>query len=168
MAFHTSPPAPRIQVRPVDPNWACLRSGDCCRSVESVVMTQQEARVVMEIAQSRLTIGQLNRVHWSPTSHVGFVSLQAAPCPFLEGQNTCLVHDVRPFNCRRFGCLRPDPTAEPLVMAPASSWLQYGRVGCSNLRERLIQSRVARRLYARLQRKGQRWARAHGWTEEQP
>lgn len=127
-------------------------------------MTRQEAAAVMAYAQQHLTIGQLNRIEWDGHHEEGFVALKAKPCPFLEGTNTCMVHEARPYNCRRFGCLRPDPAREPLQMAEHSPVLQYGTVGCTNLRERLVQSRSARRQYERLQRKGQRWAVAHGWS----
>lgn len=133
-------------------------------------MTTAEARLLQAWADRHWTMRQLGTLQWTPhPSDPKFVNLTAAPCPFLEGQNRCTVHDIRPYNCRRFGCLRPDPRSEPLVMAPLSPILHYGTVGCSNLRERLMQSRVARRIYALLQRKGMRWALKHGWTghEEQ-
>jgi Fe-S-cluster containining protein len=164
--FHRSAPStrpPAVVVRPVVEDWVCQRSGDCCRAVDLVVMTFEEQQVVMRYAEQHLTIGQLNRVTFSHHRDPRFVELNAGPCPFLEGRNQCLVHPVRPYNCRRFGCLRPDVEAEPLVMAPLSRFLKFGSIGCSNLRERLVQSRIARRAYALLQRKGQRWALAHGW-----
>lgn len=166
MLFHRSPPMPpMLAIRPVDPEWVCQRSGDCCRAVEAVTMTVQEQTAVMDYAYKTLTIGQLNQVNFSINPRPGFVDLHAGPCPFLSGQNVCLVHSVRPYNCRRFGCLRPDVQAEPLQMAPLSAFVKYGTIGCSNLRMRLVQSRVARRIYVLLQRKGQRWARTHGWKE---
>lgn len=152
--------------RPVDPNWTCQQSGDCCRAISHVLMTTDEARVLYAAAERRLTIAQLNRVQFS-ARQPGFVAMDAGPCPMLDGEQTCQVYDVRPYTCRRFGCLRPDVQAEPLQMAPVAPGLLFGSVGCSNLRERLVQSRVARRLYHTMQRKAQRWARKHGWVEQE-
>jgi len=94
-----------------------------------------------------------------------FQAMRAAPCPMLREKNRCLVYDVRPYNCRRFGCLRPDPETEVYRPAPISTVAKFGNVGCANLRERLVQSRIARNIYGLLQRRAQTWARAHGWTE---
>lgn len=157
------PPELRIVQRPVDPHWHCHRTGDCCRSVEAVTMTHQEAAAVQAKADATFTLGELQRLQWEPHQNPQFVNLVAKPCPLLRGTNECSVHDVRPFNCRRFGCLRPDPQIEPLHMAPLSPFVRYGTVGCSNLRERLMQSKMARRVYAKLQQRGFRWAYAHGW-----
>lgn len=165
LEFHRTRPAPTVEVRPVDPAWVCQRSGDCCRKVDVVTMTQAEAALLQQWADQHWTLKQLGTLKWDPhPDNPRFVQLQAGPCPFLAGKAECTVHDIRPYNCRRFGCLRPDPASEPLKMAPLSPVLLYGTIGCSNLRERLMQSRVARRIYALLQRKGMRWALQHGWT----
>jgi Fe-S-cluster containining protein len=150
---------------PVEDNWQCKRSGECCTKPDFVIMTEQEQKVLMGSAERALTIGQLNKIHWQP-DQPGFVALLAGPCPlheFVNGVSTCLVHSVRPYNCRRFACLRPDPKKEPLQIAPLAPVLQYGNVGCSNLRQRLLQSRVARRTFELIQRKARRWADKHGW-----
>jgi hypothetical protein len=84
-----------------------------------------------------------------------FVALKARPCPF-HIFNECVVYEHRPYNCRRFSCLRVNPKEEPL---------QYNNTGgCRNLLDRLETSRAARRLYAKIQRKAQRWAVRFGWS----
>ncbi len=148
---------------PVDPHWRCQRSGECCTKPDGVVMTHEEQLVVQQAAERVLPIAQLVRMAWTPVAQ-GFVMLRGQPCP-LYADHTCLIHDERPYACRRFACLRPDVESEPLRMMPLSPVLLYGQIGCSNLRDRLLHSRVARRLYARIQRKAQRWARRHGWRE---
>lgn len=163
--FHRRVPRQTLQVRPVVEDWVCQRSGDCCRQVETVGMTEQEQHAVMAYAQQHLPLRILNKIEFRYAAP-GFVELTAGPCPFLEGKADCSVHPVRPYVCRRFGCLRPDVIAEPLVMAPLSSFVKYGTIGCSNLRERLLQSRVARRTYALLQRRGMQWALSHGWKQD--
>lgn len=77
-----------------------------------------------------------------------------SPCRFLSG-TTCTIYEHRPYNCRRFICLRPDPDDEPLETG--------GPLGCFNASERILLNRDARRFYAHHQRKAQRWADAHGW-----
>lgn len=83
------------------------------------------------------------------------MALKAHPCPFFS-LKTCIIYESRPYNCRRFGCMRPDPQSEPLEMG--------GDMGCKNLEDRVMTSRPARRLAQKIQRKAQRWAREHGWT----
>lgn len=85
------------------------------------------------------------------------VALKAHPCPFYLFK-TCTVYEVRPYNCRRFGCMRPDPKTEPFEESPK------GILGCANLGDRIRMSRVARRMGELMQRKAQRWARRHGWA----
>lgn len=90
-----------------------------------------------------------------PTENPRFVVLKAAPCPlFVFGG--CLVYAHRPYVCRRFACMRPDPKSEPLEMSIDIS---------VNAEDRLIQNRVARRQLVQIQRKAQRWGRSHGWKE---
>lgn len=162
------PPQVRKAALPVDPNWKCCRSGDCCTLPEVVVMTEQEQQVLQEFADKNFTIKRLGTIHWTPAQS-GFVHLQAAPCPMLDyinGVPTCSVHPIRPYTCRRFGCMRPDPKSEPLQLAPLSPYLHYGNIGCSNIRQRLLESRVARRMYDLMQRRARQWAIRHGWKVE--
>lgn len=128
-----------------------------------------EERTVIEKA---LTIKKLVSLVWDDAGlKPGFVALTAHPCPFHEftgvkGESTCTIHSIRPYQCRRFACLRPDVKAEPFQMAPLSPYLKYGNIGCSNLRDRLVNSRVARRTYELIQRKAQKWALKHGWKQD--
>jgi hypothetical protein len=103
---------------------------------------------------------------------VEFVTLmpfaEGVGCPLFSSDHSgtphCTVHAARPYNCRRFGCLRPDPGAEPFE--PEEWDPSRGKLGCVNLSERIAKSRVARRLYALIQRKAQRWALKHGWKND--
>lgn len=132
-------PAPR----PVDAHWTCCRSGDCCTQIAEVVMTKEEAAVLVHQAPKEIAM------HFRPVDD-RFVALKAGPCP-LYAFESCLVYSVRPYNCRRFVCLRPDVHAEPFDPSGA------------NLTDRVKTSRVARRMAEKVQRKAQRWANAHGW-----
>lgn len=109
-------------------------------------MTKQEAAVLVHHAPKEITM------QFRPVDD-RFVALKAHPCPLYAFQ-TCMVYDVRPYNCRRFACMRPDPAAEPF------------EVNGANLLERVTQSRVARRLAQRIQNKAQGWAQKHGWFRE--
>jgi Fe-S-cluster containining protein len=86
-----------------------------------------------------------------------FVALHAHPCPLYDAETkACTVYDIRPYNCRRFACLRPHPDREPWLSDPLSG-------ACVNRDDRLRRSRIARRLLRVIQEKAQPWARAHGW-----
>lgn len=130
--------------RPVDPNWKCQHSGDCCEKVPEVVMTTQEAKHLVLHAPPTITL------HFRPTDEANFVAMKAGPCP-LHIFNRCIVYEHRPYNCRRFGCMRPDVKAEPF------------EIDGSNLHDRTMTSRPARRLAIKIQRKAQHWARKMGW-----
>ena len=77
--------------------WTCEMSGDCCRAVNTVLMTPEERLTIEQ------TIGEswAKTLHWSQDDTGRFVRLKAHPCPFLQADNLCGVYDVRPYNCRR-------------------------------------------------------------------
>lgn len=86
-------------------------------------------------------------------------------CPLLRMDGdvaTCTVHDVRPYQCRRFGCFRKDVTTE--------AYEDGGPLGCVNLSDRIEQSLDAHEAYRALQKRAQPWALKMGWTRdmEQP
>lgn len=137
------------QTRPVDKDWSCQGSGDCCTIPKALVMTTSEAEALVHAAPREITM-QFDR-----TEEKGFVSLRVGPCP-LFAFGKCLVYEMRPYNCRRFACMRPDPKTE--VFEPT------GELGCMNLEVRVKTSRVAYRLAQKIQRKAQRWAMTHGWA----
>lgn len=150
----------------VDPEWQCQQSGDCCRMPESVILRQEERKVLQAYAEKHLPIKTLNKVNFVAGPEPGFDALLARPCPFYDIEaRTCLVYEVRPYNCRRFACMRPDIKSEHLVLMPHDPRMLLSEVGCVNTRTRLLESRVARRLFEQIQRKAQRWARKHGWTD---
>lgn len=130
--------------RPVDPQWTCKKSGECCTIPKEVVMTKEEASVLVMHAPSTITL-QFRPGDVEPER---FVAMKAGPCP-LYVFHTCLVYEVRPFNCRRFGCMRPDVNAEPFDDTTMS--------------DRIKTSRVARRTAQRMMDKARPWADAHGW-----
>lgn len=131
--------------------WTCHQTGDCCR-IPQLVMTVEEARLLQDACSDPKSLSWLP-VQYQPK----FVALVCGgQCPFLV-DNRCSVYDIRPYNCRRFMCLRPDPASEPLE--------SDGR-GCANLSDRVQDSREALRFYNLNQRKAQRWGRQHGWSDD--
>ena len=134
---------PMLTQRPIDPDWKCQKSGDCCTKPQEVVMTKEEASVLVLHAPKEITMQFRD-------AGDNFVALKARPCP-LYAFKGCLVYHVRPFNCRRFGCMRPDVKAEPYEVSGA------------NMMDRVKTSRLMRRMAETMQRRAQRWARKHGW-----
>lgn len=132
--------------------WSCSLSGDCCRAVGHVVMTPQERDVLL----TAVTPERAATLTWIDWPKNGMVALKAAPCPLLNG-NLCSVHPVKPMNCRRWGCFRPDPTIEPLEP-------DHGFLGSPCTRERFYASRGVRQQMQAMQKKAQKWGRRHGWT----
>ena len=145
-------------IRPIKLPWSCQRSGDCCASVSQIVMTPQEAQLIHDV-RPELPFYQ------HPDQR--FVFLAGKPCPLLAYDQyhkaVCTEYAIRPYNCRRFGCFRPDPSVEPYEAERVDP--ERLRLGCANLSDRL-RSRPVRRAYAKLQRKAQKWALKHGWSED--
>lgn len=135
--------------RPIDAKWRCQQAGECCTQPRDVVMTTQEAAGILQRTAGTVALS-FRKLDGS------FVALEAAPCPLFINE-TCSVYDIRPYNCRRFACMRPDPTLEP--------WEQDGEGHVRNVEDRLQASRIARRMARQIQDKAQPWARAHGWTD---
>jgi len=108
--------------------------------VAEVVMTRQEQAAVVN-ANPGIS------ATWMPHHDESFVRLKAKPCPYLAGHR-CTVYAARPYACRRYGCLRTDPS-QPWVDGPPQPV-----------------TRDDRRSLVLMQRKGQQWARTHGWTED--
>lgn len=149
-----------IRLRPVIAQWQCQRDGSCCEQPGEVVMTHAE-RAAIEGSGYPSSPATLS---WLPHADSRFVRLSAGPCPLFardaQGKGVCAVYDVRPFNCRRFGCFRPSPERE--AFEPEANV-----IGCANLRERLEQSGQVRREFQKLADKAREWALSHGWGEGQ-
>lgn len=138
LQVHRHPP-----VFHIDPQWRCQRSGACCRESAEIVMTKEEAAEIVHHAPPTISM------QFRPEGE--FVALKAGPCPLFTLGNTCLVYEHRPYNCRRFGCMRPDTTTEP--------FLPDG----GNMMARVTVSKKAAKLAQWMQRRAQPWAEAHGW-----
>ena len=141
--------------------WSCAMTGDCCRNLKGVTMTVEEAQRIKDAVPESV----FNKLIWAPVAkqtNGHFISLQANPCPLLDTAGRCTVYVVRPYNCRRFICLRPDPSIEPYEPEPIDT--ERKRYGCANLSDRVNTDRAARRFFQVIQRKAQRWAIQNGWS----
>lgn len=125
-----------------------MKTGECCQG-PLLVMTQQEADVLAKAAPPDVSLS------WTPSPDPRFVGLVGSPCPLLGPDNLCRAYDSRPFNCRRFACMR----------APGDSLVRGGVTGCLNA-DRRLSERSVRRFLTVYQRPAVRWARRHGWTED--
>ena len=125
--------------------WTCCQTGACCL-VGEVTMTPAERRAI-EQAVPPSTVAALV---WSSHPDTRFTRLlTTGRCPLLSEANRCTVYAVRPYNCRRYGCFRTDYTEPPDLVSAVP-----------------LHVRTSARLtaeYAAMQRKAQRWARAHDW-----
>lgn len=135
--------------RPVDPQWKCQKSGECCTVPKELVMTKEEATTLVFHAPPSI------KLEFRPTEQDGFVAMKTGPCPLFVF-HSCLVYEHRPYNCRRFLCMRPDPKSEPLE-----------NEGWDNHMDRVKTNRTMRRLAIRNQTQAQKWARSHGWKMEE-
>jgi Fe-S-cluster containining protein len=128
--------------------WRCAKSGDCCKG-GVVLMTQAEADRVTAAAPADVEL------RWAAHPDPRFVGLLGDPaCPMLGADNLCRIHKSRPYNCRRFACLRE----------PGEAFEPGGPLGCQNAARRM-ETRDARRFLTVYQRPAIRWARRHGWDE---
>lgn len=134
--------------------WACVRDGKCCTEPRFVVMTHAERRLLTTSA----THLPKNALQWRAADHPAFVKLVARPCPLYDADaQGCTVYDVRPFNCRRFGCMRSDVATEPFPAGGVPVILERAKAkGVDHLADTL------RGLDA-LHQADAAWALAHGW-----
>ena len=109
-------------------------------------MTRAE-RAAIEAATTR-------RLRWDLHSNRSLTILIGKPCPLLDvdadGKAVCTVYDVRPYNCRRFGCYRSDVTTQPFS---------------ENIPLQFFKNPLLANVYARNQADARQWAQAHGWKE---
>ena len=136
-----------MRLRVID-DWACHGSGDCCRQPKLVSTTYAERRELEAHAEKAT-----RRLQWRYNARPNMTNLVAGPCPFVTPENRCSVYEVRPFACRRFGCMRADTKAEKFMDEDTAA--------------------IARRMpealpvLQKLQADGQVWAKNHGWAENQ-
>ena len=127
--------------------WECDKRGDCCRQPAAVSMTRQEKKAIIRARPDA------REMAWTPLGNNMF-ELKAHPCPLLGADGLCTVYDVRPYNCRRFMCLR----------GPGESWITGMHGQCVNLEKRLKYSNHALAFYLTNQQAAMPWADRHGWS----
>ncbi len=138
--------AERIEVKA---DWQCQGSGECCRKPKRVTMTYAERRELEAAAKQGLASRKLE---FRYNKVIGMTDMVTGPCSFVTDDNKCNAYDVRPYSCRRFMCMRPDVSAEPLTDR------------MTDLRLRVLP--LAREMYRENQAQAQPWALAHGWKAD--
>lgn len=88
---------------------------------------------------------------WKYHPRAAFTMLKTGPCPFVTDDNRCGAHDVKPFNCRRFACLRSE--GETVEFYDAE---MLARMDSADGRAELQAIQAAEKP----------WALAHGWKDE--
>ena len=83
-------------------NGKCSRCGGCCNAV--LPMTEKELHKLKRFVKNN---------HVKPRRKL-FLSENSVDgtCPFLSGENMCMVYPVRPSVCRQFTCEKPDYSIE--------------------------------------------------------
>ncbi len=106
-------------------------------------MTQEECSVISD---------RYPHLKWANHEDSRFVQLVGDPaCPLLvtvDGTPTCAVHDIRPYNCRRWGCFRTSPEES---------------FDNQDVKDRIAGNRDYRRQAVLMQRRAQKRALQHGW-----
>ncbi len=76
----------------------CLACANCCKTTSPVFTTKDIERLAKYF---RLKPGQFIERYLHIDAEQDYV-LNAAPCPFLNADNTCQVYDYRPGACREY------------------------------------------------------------------
>lgn len=124
------------------PDWACQRTGDCCRVTETVQVSRSELAALR---------GARPDVEPLIVSQAGArVEIAAGPCPYLAADGGCSVYAVRPWRCRVWACFRR-----------AGEGYAHDA-----LERRLADSAGVRRVWRLMLTEAEPWGRQHGWVDE--
>lgn len=128
----------------MDKPWKCMMTGECCRRVHAVTVTEAELEAVQK-ARPDVSLEVTRRAD-------GFLEFRAGPCPYLGPEGRCSVYEHRPLNCRRWMCGRMSKD-EPLT-------------DLSPVPVKVLLDRDLRRQYALNQRRAMaRWGHRMGWQD---
>lgn len=155
-----TPTALGSMARVVEIPWTCKRTGDCCRETKEMLVTVQERDLLEKHAlHARRPLVFRRAENALGRSDDRFRIMELHPCPFLSDQGLCLVHEIRPYNCRRFMCGRVDVARESYEID------QFG--SCLNLADRMETSQRFAHFYNTAERKHQKdWAVKMGWKRD--
>ncbi len=89
-----------------NPPLECERCGLCCRIPTELDISKREVRALAK--HLGVTVSNFRRKFKLRKMSTGMWLMPTAPCPFLEGENGCLIYNLRPATCRHypFGHLR--------------------------------------------------------------
>lgn len=113
----------------------CLQCGECCKTLKSVLITQDEYTILRE--------------HGDPSvTPQGDKLLMALPCVF-QHNNKCTIWSDRPCMCRMWHCGKTDP-GDPII-----EWI-------SDI-QGLMKDPVYRAMKTKMEDDAVAWGNAHGW-----
>ena len=78
----------------------CVRCGDCCRTQSPINLLHDELSKIAHHENVGRS-GLVRSLHMKREKEGSF-SMPGLPCPFLKGENTCTIYDIRPFICRAY------------------------------------------------------------------
>lgn len=101
----------------------CLSCGNCCKTAHPIFTKTDASRIATFL---RMKPGELE-ARFLRADPEGDLVPNQIPCPFLNGDNTCQVYEVRPKSCRSYphtdakeGWGRPALLAKNTVTCPAA------------------------------------------------
>lgn len=101
----------------------CLKCGNCCKTAHPIFNMTDSQRISKHLGMKTGDFEQKFLVNDSD----GDLVPNQLPCPFLNGDNTCQVYEVRPKSCRSYphthakeGYERPNLLAKNTLTCPAA------------------------------------------------
>jgi uncharacterized protein len=76
----------------------CLECANCCKTTSPIYYQQDIERVAKAL---RMKVPEFIAQYLHIDSDGDYV-LKKAPCPFLSGDNTCIIYESRPTACREY------------------------------------------------------------------
>ncbi len=76
----------------------CLSCANCCTSIPPIVNKTDASRIAKKLGMKPVEFEN----EYLTIDDDGDTVMNTSPCPFLQGDNTCLVYDIRPKACRQF------------------------------------------------------------------
>lgn len=97
---------PLIDAFAENPPLQCERCGRCCSLPTEMDLFGSEVSAIAK--HEKIGVSDFKWKYGIKRMRSGMWLMPTAPCPFLEGKNTCTIYDLRPATCRcyPFGHLR--------------------------------------------------------------
>ena len=116
---------------------ACLKCGECCRTLQEVLITKQEYKLLRKHGKVKVKPAKGGKLKMK------------LPCPF-QVDNLCTVHDIRPCQCRLWHCGRIKPEDKRIETIGGLQALMKANPEYKEFKTNMEDEAVA-------------WGNAHGW-----